>query len=211
MEVRLLAFVGVATILTITPGPDLALVTKVVFARGRNAGWWTSLGIVTGHLTWGALAGIGVAAILSASASLFTILRLAGAAYLIWLGLHALFARVPADEPQQAEQVPMTTGASHRWRAYRQGLINDLLNPKIGVFYTTLLPQFIAPGQPVLLMSVLLATIFASIVALWLGTYVALLDRAGRFFQRPKVRQMLERVTGIVLVGLGIRLALERS
>lgn len=212
MEVRLLAFLGVATILTITPGPDFALVTKVVFARGRAAGWWTSLGVVTGHLTWGAAAGIGVAAILNASATLYMALRLAGAAYLIWLGLHALFTRAPAaPQPEQATNGQRgATATIGWWSAYRQGLINDLLNPKIGVFYTTLLPQFIAPGQPVLLMSMLLAGLFATIVALWLGGYVALLARASSLLQRPGVQRTLERITGLVLVGLGIRLALEQ-
>lgn len=208
MEVRLIAFLGVATVLTITPGPDMALVTRTVFARGRSAAWLTSLGVVTGHVTWGVASGIGIAAILNASATLYTVLRLAGAAYLIWLGVHALLARTPVQEirEQMGEQV---VSRRRYWRAYRQGLINDLLNPKIGVFYTTLLPQFIAPGQPVLLTSVLLAGLFALIVALWLGFYVFLLMRAGAVFRRPAVRQTLERLTGVVLLGLGIRLAVE--
>src|SRR5580765_7198517 len=95
---RLFAFLGIAVVLTISPGPDFALVTRMVFAHGRAAGWWTSLGVVTGHLTWGVAAGIGVAAVLNASATVYTVLRLAGAAYLIWLGLHALFSRGHADE-----------------------------------------------------------------------------------------------------------------
>jgi threonine/homoserine/homoserine lactone efflux protein len=101
-------------------------------------------------------------------------------------------------------------GPSGRARAYRQGLVNDLLNPKIGVFYTTLLPQFIAPSQPVLLTSVLLAGLFALIVTIWLGIYVLVLDRANAFFRRASVRRTLERATGLVLVGLGVRVALER-
>jgi len=208
MEVRLLAFLGIAIVLTLTPGPDLALVTRVIFARGRMAARWTSLGVVTGHLTWGVAAGIGVAAILNASATLYTILRLAGAAYLIWLGIHALLAREAA--PDVLEQTTASATPKSHLSAYRQGLINDLLNPKIGVFYTTLLPQFIAPGQPVFLTSVFLAALFALIVALWLGIYITLLARADALFRRPAVRRILERVTGVVLVGLGLRLALEQ-
>jgi threonine/homoserine/homoserine lactone efflux protein len=107
----------------------------------------------------------------------------------------------------------MTTVAvpKHYASAYRQGLVIDLLNPKIGVFYTTLLPQFIAPGQPVLLTSVLLVSLFALIVALWLGSYVLLLDRASAVFRCPGIRRWLARATGLVLVGLGLRLALERT
>jgi threonine/homoserine/homoserine lactone efflux protein len=209
MGVRLLAFLGVAIVLTITPGPDFALVTRVGLARGRAAAWYTSLGVVTGHVTWGIAAGTGVAAILHASATLYTILRLAGAAYLIWLGVHALLAR---DRVPEVSGPPMVQAAPRgRLSAYRQGLLNDLLNPKIGVFYTTLLPQFIAPGQPVFLASVLLAALFALIVALWLGTYVIVLDRADTLFRRSGVRRALERITGLVLVGLGLRLAVERS
>jgi threonine/homoserine/homoserine lactone efflux protein len=209
MEARLLAFLGVAVILTITPGPDFALVTRVGLARGRAAAWFTSLGVVTGHVTWGLAAGVGLAALLNASATLYTILRLAGAAYLIWLGLHALLAREAAPEASGGAAAPM---APKRYAsAYRQGLVIDLLNPKIGVFYTTLLPQFIAPGQPVLLTSVLLASLFALIVALWLGSYVLLLDRASAVFRLPGIRRWLARVTGVVLVGLGLRLALERN
>ena len=164
MDIRLLAFLGVAILLTITPGPDFVLVTRMGLTHGRTAAWLTSLGVVTGHVTWGIAAGTGVAAILNTSATLYTILRLAGAAYLIWLGIHALLARDAVRETSQAPMEP--TLPKSRLSAYRQGLVNDLLNPKIGVFYTTLLPQFIAPGQSVLLTSILLASLFALIVAL---------------------------------------------
>lgn len=208
MGTRLLAFIGIAIVLTITPGPDFALVTRVGLARGRTAAWFTSLGVVTGHVTWGIAAGTGLAAILHASSTLYTVLRLAGAAYLIWLGVHALLARDTA--PARTEQsVATATPPRRRASAYRQGLLNDLLNPKIGVFYTTLLPQFIAPGQPVFLTSVLLASVFAAIVALWLGSYVVALDRADALFRRRGVRRALERATGLTLIALGLRVATE--
>lgn len=209
MGIRLLAFLGVAIVLTITPGPDFALVTRTGIARGRTAAWLTSLGVVTGHVTWGIAAGTGLAALINASATVYTILRLAGAAYLIWLGIHALLARDAAREARQHD-VGKSPSRSHM-SAYRQGLLNDLLNPKIGVFYTTLLPQFITPGQPVFLTSVLLASLFALIVALWLGGYVLVLDRASAFMRRPGVRVTLERATGLVLVGLGLRLAADHG
>src|SRR6266699_5491123 len=204
METRLLVFIGIAMVSTVTPGPDMALVTRVVFGRGRVAAWLTSLGVVSGHLLWGLASALGVTAVLSASAILYTTLRFAGAAYLIWLGAQALFSRPPAQQAKTMSPVTNTAGA------YRQGLINDLLNPKIGVFYTTFLPQFIGPGQPVFLTSIMLAAIFAVIVAIWLAIYVEILAKAGEVFHRPGVRWAMERITGVVLVGLGIRLVMEQ-
>src|SRR5262249_32758426 len=119
---RLLAFLGVAVVLTVSPGPDFALVTRTVFARGRLAGWWTSLGVVTGHLSWGIAAGAGVAALLNASATLYSIIRLAGAAYLVWLGLQAIFSRGHSAAPSGPPDA-RASGRVSRWRAYRQGLI----------------------------------------------------------------------------------------
>jgi threonine/homoserine/homoserine lactone efflux protein len=204
MEPRLLAFIGVAIVLTVTPGPDMALVARIVFGRGRVAGWRASLGVVSGHLMWGIASALGIAVVLSTSALLFTVLRLAGAAYLIWLGVRALVSR---DVPAGAPGAPV---AKREGSAYRQGIINNLLNPKAGVIYTTLLPQFIAPGQPPFFASIGLAAIFATIVALWLTIYVALLAWAGGFFRRGAVRRTMERLTGVVLIGLGLRLAVEQ-
>jgi threonine/homoserine/homoserine lactone efflux protein len=216
MEARLLAFLGIAIILTLTPGPDFALVTRVVFTHGKHAARFTALGVVTGHISWGIASGIGVAAILNTSATLYTILKVAGAAYLIWLGIQALFARgsshAASHQPAETKQsAPYSTISAYRQGFYRQGLVNDLLNPKIGVFYTTLLPQFIAPGQSAFLPSVLLAALFACIVALWLFTYILLLAQADAFFRRPVVRRWLDRCTGVVLVGLGVRTAIESN
>lgn len=202
MDTRMLAFVGVATIITITPGPDLALVTRVVVAQGRAAGWRTSLGVVSGHLLWGIGSALGIAALISASTVLYTLLRLVGGAYLVWLGLHALMSRVP---PQSAPTVPQTTSAPEALGPYRQGLVNDLLNPKIGAFYTTLLPQFAAPGQPVVLSSLELAATMALIVAIWLIIYVAVLAKVEGFY-RPTVQRALEQIIGVVLIGLGVHL-----
>lgn len=205
MEAQLLAFIGIATLLTITPGPDFALVMRVVFGQGRVPASFTSLGVVSGHLLWGVASALGVAAILSASATLYMVLRLGGAAYLIWLGVHALIA--PHRVAREETSIPPLTNKAG---AYRQGLINNLLNPKIGAFYTTFLPQFISPGQPAFLTSLMLAAIFALIVALWLTICIVVLVQARKFFQRSSVRLVLERLTGVVLVGLGIRLALEQ-
>ena len=205
MDARLLAFIGIAVIITITPGADMALVTRVALARGRSAAWLTSCGIVSGLLVWGTASAAGISALLAASATLYTILKLAGAAYLIILVVQALLARAP--------QPKTTAGDSPRTRsragAYGQGLLNNLLNPKIGIFYTAFLPQFIAPGQPVFLTSMLLASIHATLGIAWLIAYATLITKAGDFFRRPVIRQSMERITGIVLIGLGLRLVTE--
>src|SRR5215469_12071469 len=159
MDVRLLAFIGVAAVITIMPGADMALVARVALARGRNAAWLTSCGIVCGLLVWGIASAAGITALLNASTTLYTVLRLAGAAYLIYLGLQALLAHAPTHK-SDGEAV---SSGQNRVGAFGRGLLNNLLNPKIGVFYTAFLPQFIAPGQPAFLMSILLATIHAVI------------------------------------------------
>jgi len=206
MDTRLLAFIGIAAIITITPGPDMALVTRVALARGRSAALLTSLGIVTGLLVWGVASAAGIAALLNASATLYTALRLAGAAYLIFLGVQALLARAPArDLAADASPSP-----KRRASAYGQGLLNNLLNPKIGVFYTAFLPQFIAPGQPFFLMSLLLASIHAVLGIAWLFLYAAAVTRAGNILRRPRTLRAMERVAGVVLLALGLRLATEQ-
>jgi threonine/homoserine/homoserine lactone efflux protein len=130
-------------------------------------------------------------------------LRLVGGAYLIWLGMQALVSRVPAHGATTAPQITLPLGARG---AYRQGLVNDLLNPKIGAFYMTLLPQFIGPGQPVVMTSLVLAAIMAQIVAIWLAIDVAVLAKAGEIYRRPSVRRAMERIIGVVLIGLGLHL-----
>jgi threonine/homoserine/homoserine lactone efflux protein len=207
MDARLLAFFGVATVITITPGADMALVARIALARGRNAAWLTSCGIVCGLLVWGIASAAGITALLNASTTLYTVLRLAGAAYLIYLGAQALLARAPAHT-SEAEAAPP---AQNNVGAFGRGLLNNLLNPKIGVFYTAFLPQFIAPGQPVFLTSVSLAAIHAVIGIIWLLCYATVLTRLGDLFRRPQVRRAMERVTGVVLLGLGLRLATEQQ
>lgn len=204
MDSRLLAFLGIAIVLTLTPGADMALVARIALTRGRKAAWLTSLGIISGLFVWGIASAIGIAALLNASAMLYTIFRFAGAAYLIWLGIQAFMAH----RTTQASPPPFPISNAG---AYRQGLINNLLNPKIGVFYTTFLPQFIAPGQPVFLTSVLLSALHGLLGIVWLTSYAAILAKFGEIFRRPAIQHTLERITGVVLIGLGLRLAFEQK
>src|ERR1700690_1173216 len=159
MDSRLKAFVGVAAVLTLAPGPDMALVLRNALRGGRPAVLPTAAGICTGCLVWGATSSLGVAALLAASAQLYSALKLAGAAYLVILGVVALRAALRANDPH-LEAAPL---AGSRRGAYRQGLLTNLLNPKVGVFYATFLPQFIGPGQPVFATSMMLAGIHAGL------------------------------------------------
>jgi RhtB (resistance to homoserine/threonine) family protein len=200
-----LLFVGVVALLTITPGADMAMVARSVFTGGRRDAFATTLGISAGCLVWALASAIGVAAVLAASRTAYDALRLVGAAYLVWLGVQSLLAarRGAAAEP------PPATGAT-RASPFRQGLLTNLFNPKIAVFYSTFLPQFIAPGDPVVALSLALAGVHIAFGLAWLSLYAWLLDRAVAAFKGSRLRRALDAVTGTVLVGLGLRLAAER-
>lgn len=203
---NLLAFLAVAVLVTITPGADMALVTRQALAGGRGAAWLTSLGMCTGLVVWITLSTAGVSALLAASAVAFTALKLAGAAYLVFLGVKAILASRQAESGGAIAGSPTGRPGDGR-RAYRQGLLSNLLNPKIGVFYTSLLPQFVTPGDGVALQSMTLGLIHVLMGIVWLAAYGELVVRAGAIFRRPRTRAWLDRVTGSVLIALGIRLA----
>jgi len=206
MDDRLLAFIGVAVAVVVMPGPDMALVARNVVRHGRAAGFATSVGICTGILGWAVAAGLGVSTLLATSAIAFTALKLAGAVYLIYLGISAL----RAHDTSVADGA--TGGSGLPWRvAWLQGLLSALLNPKLGVFFLTLLPQFIAPGDPSAVRALQLAVIFDVIGLLWLLTYSALLGALGAALDRPGPRRLMRWLTGTILVGLGARVALERG
>jgi threonine/homoserine/homoserine lactone efflux protein len=203
---QLIAFVGVALAVVLLPGPDMALVARNVFRYGRAAGVVTSLGICTGVLGWALAAGLGVSALLATSSAAFTALKLAGAAYLIYLGISTL----------RAGDVPLSPGAGPSaeipWRrAWVQGLVSALLNPKLGVFFLTLLPQFVGPGDAPAMRMVQLILVFDAIGLAWLVTWSLLLGAVGDVLDRPTPRRVIRLVTGTVLLGFGARVALDRS
>jgi RhtB (resistance to homoserine/threonine) family protein len=203
------AFVGIAALVIVAPGPDTVLVTKNALMHGRRAALATSLGVNTGLLIWTVAAALGVAAVVRESAVAFTVLKLIGAVYLVWLGLQALRAarRHAAPEALHAARQSPRVGAL---LGYRQGLLSNLANPKIAVFFTGLLPQFVSPGKPILEPFLLLGGLFVLMTVVWLSGYALVAARASAVLGRPRVRAALDRVTGVVLVGLGVRLALER-
>jgi threonine/homoserine/homoserine lactone efflux protein len=195
------AFAAFAALLTITPGLDTALVIRMSLGSGSRAGRMTALGVCAGCLGWGFASAVGVSAVLTASATAYDVLRVAGAAYLVWLGVKALVVR-PDDDPD--DNRPPTTAA------FRAGLFTNLLNPKVGAFYVSALPQFIPDGAPVLATSTLLAAVHALEGIVWLFLVAALVGRLGTHLRRPVVKRRLQQLTGLALVGLGVRLALDR-
>jgi threonine/homoserine/homoserine lactone efflux protein len=203
---QLLAFIGVAIVVVVLPGPDMALVARNVLRHGRSAGFATSLGICAGTLGWALAAGLGVASLLATSAVAFTALKLAGAAYLVYLGITTL-----RDRDAHAAGGPDAQLGLRRHRAFLQGLLSALLNPKLGVFFLTLLPQFIAPGDPATLRVFQLALVFDLIGITWLLTYSTLLGAVGDALARPGPRRVMRWLSGTILVGLGARVALDRS
>jgi threonine/homoserine/homoserine lactone efflux protein len=201
---RLVAFIGVAAVLTVLPGADMALVTRNVLALGRRRAMLTVLGICSGCIIHATASALGVSAILATSATAYNVLKTVGAAYLVWVGVQSIRAArrpaaVPASVPERAGLGP-----------FIQGFLTNILNPKVAVFYLTFLPQFISPGEPVLRRSLFLAAVHITMGLIWLTIYAWFIDRLGVVLTRPRVKAWLEGVTGGVLISLGARLAWER-
>jgi threonine/homoserine/homoserine lactone efflux protein len=206
MFVQFLAAASVLTVLTVVPGPDMAVVTKRAVSCGWRDGLRTAGGITAGLLVWGVLTLVGLAAVLAASAVAYTVVKLAGAAYLIVLGVQSLLRsrRGRTGDPAAAE------GAAPAGSPWRTGLVSNLFNPKIAVFYTGLLPTLAPAGLSPHAGMALLVLLHAAITVVWLGGYVMLLAKARAFFERPAVRRALDRVTGVVLIGFGVKVATTR-
>jgi threonine/homoserine/homoserine lactone efflux protein len=201
------AFLGVSLLVIVTPGQDTALTIRNTLAGGRRGGIFTALGVVSGQVTWALATSAGLAAVLVASQPAFTALRLAGAAYLVWLGVQALVAAV-RPRGREAPAAPRARPAART--TFRQGLLSNLGNAKVAVFFTSLLPQF-APGGDATFWTMLpLGLCFAALTLAWLSAYAIAVARARSLLSRPSVRRSLDACTGAVLVSLGLRLAVER-
>ena len=196
------AFVGVSVLVIVTPGPDTALTIRNALLRGRPGGIATAAGVATGQAVWTIAAAAGVAALLRASGPAFLALRIAGAAYLAWLGAAALLAAV------RGRAVHQPAPSHGRRSAYRQGLLSNLGNPKMAVFFTSLLPQFGGTSFAALLA---LGLVFCFMTLMWLSAYATVVARAGDVLRRSRVRRAIDGITGAVLIALGVRLATERS
>jgi threonine/homoserine/homoserine lactone efflux protein len=214
MTSSIYAFIGMAGLLTIIPGADMALVTKSTLKAGRRAAFHTTLGICTGLSIHALASALGLSAILRLSAIAFRAVQLVGAAYLVVLGAQTLResmqAKTSATLKSCTEGVAAAQDQAISARAFWQGVWTNLLNPKVALFYLTVLPQFINPTGPVLAQSLLLASIHIGMGLVWLSTYAYFLARLDRLLGRPLVKRTLERITGGLLIALGLRLAWER-
>lgn len=202
----LLAFVTVSAVVICVPGPDTALVVRNTLSGGRPSGIATALGITLGIVVWVAAAAVGLVALLQASEPLFQALKLAGAAYLVYLGALSLWAAV-VRRPLEAAARPRTPLTPRR--AFRQGLLSNLGNPKIAVFFASLLPQFVPDGTGAIAASLALGALFCGMGLIWLTLYAVALERIGHVLT-GHVRRALDALTGLVLVTLGLRLATEK-
>ncbi|MEU8120683.1 LysE family translocator [Spirillospora sp. NPDC049024] len=211
----LLAFAGAAVLIAMAPGPSTVVIMRQSM-RSRRAGLATVLGNETGVLLWGVAAAVGLSALLAASRLAYEGLRIAGAVVLVWFGVRALWharrggpaAAGPDAGSEAAGRVAGEVPGSG-WRCYRLGLVTNFANPKAGVFAVSFLPQFVPEGWPVAAVLVGFSVLWALIDLVWYTVVVWLVGAARRVLGRPGVRRRLDQVSGVVLVGLGVRLAAE--
>jgi threonine/homoserine/homoserine lactone efflux protein len=209
LDARFLAYLVVAAVLIVTPGPDMAMVTRSALRWGPRAAHLTALGTGAGSALWAAASVLGVALLLESSALAFTIFKLAGAVYLGYLGVRSLLGSFRREVPAGPAAPARREGPAPDRIAFTQGLLNNLLNPKAGVIFLTVMPQFLRPGDtPARMLWMLVA--FEVLLLCWLGLYGRLVSRVGRGSAGVRVRRAVERLTGAVLIGLGVRLAFER-
>jgi threonine/homoserine/homoserine lactone efflux protein len=197
-----LAFLGISLVVIVTPGQDTALTIRNTLTAGRVNGIRTAAGVSAGQLVWALAASTGLAALLAASEPAFDALRLAGAAYLVVLGLQAL-----RDALRGARRHAGDDATAARRHGFRQGLVSNLGNPKMAVFFTGLLPQFAPADGPAFATMLALGAVFAALTLAWLTLYAFAVERARATLQRTAVRRALDALTGTALIALGVRVA----
>lgn len=205
---QILAFAAIALILTVTPGPDTFLVVGNTISRGVRAGFLTTLGIASGGLFHAALAGLGLSRLLVYSEPTFHVVKLMGAAYLFYLGAKALLS---AWQRPEGEEAHFAAPDGRRRSCYLQGLLTNILNPKVAAFYLAFLPQFIQPDDNVAVKSALLVAIHYGMSLVWLSVVALSVGRMSGFLSRSRVRRWLDGVVGGVMMAFGLRLALARD
>jgi RhtB (resistance to homoserine/threonine) family protein len=206
MVTALVTFACAAALIVLLPGPDTLVVVRNLIRGGRRSAALTVTGVLSGLTVWVAAAALGLAALLRASRDGYTALRLVGAVYLIWLGVNSLRARTARSNEVQIPDAPRRIVGT----GYRAGLATDLLNPKVGVFFVSFLPGFVPAGHAVGLTSLIFGAIFVVETAMYFALLLLLAARVTKWMSEPRVRRRLDRVTGLVLIGFGLRIASER-
>ncbi|MFJ8979606.1 LysE family translocator [Streptomyces sp. NPDC102282] len=201
------SFALVVGLLTLTPGLDTALVLRTAALGRRARAWGVVLGIQSGTLAWGALTSLGVTALFTASHIAYEVLRWAGAAYLLWMAFRMVRdtfrGRAAAETPAE-----LTTGADTLSAGWRQGTLTNLLNPKMGAFYVAVLPQFVPPGGDHFSTGLLLTGVHIALGVVWSALLIAFAAVLGTWLRKPYARALLDRITGAVIAGFAVRLAL---
>lgn len=201
----LVAFSIAAGLLTLTPGLDTALVLRTAAIEGPKRAWLAAFGICLGTLGWGAMVALGLGALLAASKLAFEVLKWAGAAYLVWLGLNLILKPRNRFEIAGSVAAPRS-GMAWLWR----GALNNLLNPKAGVFYVSFLPQFVPAGVPAAPWMFMLANLHVVMGLIWFAFLIGATRPIAGALQKSAVVRWLDRITGGIFLGFGVRLALER-
>lgn len=202
LQTALIAYLAAAGLLTITPGLDTAMVLRTAAVEGRRRAALASLGIATGCLAWGLAVALGLGVLLAASRAAYTALKWAGAAYLVWLGVNLVL------RPRARFDLSAPAARGGNWWA--RGLLTNLLNPKVGAFYVSFLPQFVPAGAPTAPFILLLAAIHVFMGLAWCGGLILATTPLQRWLERAAVVRWLDRLTSAVFIGFGARLALER-
>jgi threonine/homoserine/homoserine lactone efflux protein len=203
------AFLGISMLVIVTPGQDTALTIRNTLRGGRRTGVFTALGIASGQATWTLATSAGLAALIIASKPAFVAIKLAGAAYLVLLGAQMLLGALRSTRSHSSTMADVSTRRISPAIALRQGFISNLGNPKMAVFFTSLLPQFTPKGETSFPTLLALGLIFCALTFAWLSAYAAAVARAGDLLRRPTIRRIIDGLFGTVLVAFGVRLATE--
>lgn len=202
-------FVLMCIFLIILPGPDTAVVTKNTLIDRRIGGLKTSLGIICALLIHTFAAVLGLSAIIVKSAVLFSIFKYAGAVYLIYLGVKILWSLRKKDAAASVEMTAISQPKNTS--CFKQGFLTDILNPKVAIFFLSFFPQFVEPGNGTFVPFLIMGITFTLLSAIWLFIYVYLINQIGAFMKKPKVKNVIEGITGIIIIGFGIKLAMEKA
>jgi RhtB (resistance to homoserine/threonine) family protein len=195
----------------VMPGADFALITKVTLGNGRRAGQITACGIAGGLLVHTTAAVLGLSAIISQSALLFDIVKYIGAAYLFYLGVTAFRDNSGPEVSNNEVAESVQTGSTHLWNFFCQGILANVLNPKTVIFYLTFLPQFVNQSQPVMFQLIILGVILFVLSLAWFVFLAYALGFIRKYFDNPVIKSRMQKVTGVLLISFGLKLALDKG
>ena len=209
MDIPFLTFFGFSAVVIVTPGPDTALTVRNALLGGRRGGILTALGVSVGQIVWSVATSLGLVALLLTFEPIYQALKLFGAAYLVFLGLQSLRSAYRGDRLHGIKPKSGTRAPLGSLKAFRQGVINNLANPKMAVFFASVLPQFAPTGHGMLSALILLGCVFSGLTFVWLTFYSVIIDRAGQFVLGSRVGQVIDGSAGMVLIALGLKVAAE--